>query len=260
MTDPGDPCGPCGLCCKTLAVQLSGHDVWRLCRGQRVAPETFALARALGEPAADGFRLAPSGPSYRLTLAKQGEFALGRPCVFLARRPDGMERCGVYANRPAVCRAYPMARWGGFFYERRDAACPPGAWPAAAPQSPAWRDDIRRGRMEWDLYRRAVAQWNARVDAAATAQTLDAYYTYLLALYDAVAALDAGLGADARAAVVREWPPIPHADALFLAAHEPPDAPWRAYLAAVDGLISRVAGEALHADPGAGSAANEAGR
>ena len=37
MTDPGDPCGPCGLCCKTLAVQFSGHDVWRLCRGQRRA-------------------------------------------------------------------------------------------------------------------------------------------------------------------------------------------------------------------------------
>ena len=67
------------------------------------------------------------------------------------------------------------------------------------------------------------------------------YYIYLLRLYDALATLDASLGADALAAIADAWPPIPRADALFLAAHEPPAPLWRTYLGAVEAVIRRYA-------------------
>src|SRR5438132_10517822 len=81
---PGDPCAPCGACCRDYAVQLSGYDVWRICRspihrgtGQERAPEEFVVARVRGAHRPDGFYLAAGGPSYGLVLAKQGAIAPG---------------------------------------------------------------------------------------------------------------------------------------------------------------------------------------
>ncbi len=181
----GDPCGPCGRCCRDFVVPLSGLDLWRLVRSQRLAPEDFTVSFPAKEPSAQSFILEPAGPHLLLGLDKRGAFAVGRPCVFLLEL-DGLSRCGVHADRPVVCRAYPMALTAGAIRRSPDAACPSGAFEGPAAFAD-WGPVLAEHSLAWEIHGRAAARWNARVHAAGARLPLSLFLALLVDLHDQLA-------------------------------------------------------------------------
>lgn len=91
---PGVPCF--GACCSALTLTLTPHDALRLRRTTRQGSREFV------ETFADMAPLPESGlPLLRLRML-DGE---KHTCPFL--REAG---CAVYADRPSVCRTYPLGR------------------------------------------------------------------------------------------------------------------------------------------------------
>jgi Fe-S-cluster containining protein len=187
-TSRRDPCATCGVCCRAYYVPISGFDLWRISRTRGIEPADFVVAypqRAGGE---FGFQLSDGGELYELALEKQGAFQIGQPCVFLESLDDGCaSRCGIYADRPAVCRAYPMVATDDneVITLRPRALCPPGAWPDQEPQQPRWRANWSSLRVQFDQYRQILEAWNAQV-ALQPGRTfsIDHYLAYLLGVYD----------------------------------------------------------------------------
>ena len=200
------PCATCGACCRSYLVPVCGQDVWRIATSQRLDPEAFLFACPQDAPAPDGFRLRHDGPTHGLALDKQGPLRATQPCVFLLRLGGGHDRCGVYADRPVVCRAYPMSAWGERVAQRDDALCPSDAWTAADVSLPAWGVALQRLRMQFDVYHEVVARWNAHVAAEPDVSfALREYLAYLLSVHTRLARLDDELGAAALARVEAEW-------------------------------------------------------
>jgi len=241
VSTPPDPCATCGLCCRVYVVPLVGRDVWRISTRQRLAPEEFVVVYPNPPGAIDGFRLAPDGPLYAMALAKKGRYARHRACVFLLELGGGYSRCGIYADRPDACRVYPMVSWKGMAVQRTDAACPPGAWTSAALRDPSWRDRLQRMDMDMDIYNEVVARWNARVARlpAGTGLPLAEFFSYLLNVYDGLAALERTLDEETLARVVASWSTLPTAADLAAAEHEPDRFPWLRYLQRARAVINR---------------------
>jgi Fe-S-cluster containining protein len=243
-----NPCATCGRCCRSYVVSVCGYDVWRICTQQRIGPEEFLVACPQTEPSRDGFLLDAEGPTFGLMLDKQGPLKATQPCVFLMKLGGGHERCGIYAHRPVVCQAYPMALVRRDVVQRDDVLCPPDAWPAAAVQRPGWRAALQRQRMHFDVYRQVVLRWNARVVASpgrhfATGE----YFAFLLNVYDRLARLDADLGEDGRPLVEDGWGLLPGATEGERAGGapaaprqvnvSPEDCPWLEHLLRVKSVI-----------------------
>jgi Fe-S-cluster containining protein len=205
-----NPCATCGACCRSYIVPVCGYDVWLICTRQRLSPAQFLVAAQRDPAGFDGFRLEQGGPHYGLMLDKRGRLHPKQPCVFLVRLADGNDRCGVYAERPVVCQSYPMSLLKGVVTQRGDTLCPPGAWPAPAVQRPAWRHALQRMRMHFDVYYEVVARWNARVAAGPGAGLgLGQYYSYLINVYDRLAALDATVGQEQLVRIRDTWGVVP---------------------------------------------------
>jgi Fe-S-cluster containining protein len=171
-------------------VPLTGHDVWRLSHGLRVHPAEFVLAYSEEPNRPGGFRLRKRGETYVLALEKRGSVARGQPCIFLDEREDGTSRCGVYAIRPAVCRAYPMvaAETPGQMVLRPGALCPPDAWSPDEPARPAWRAAWQTLDDDFQRYDVVARSWNAAVDQQPKRVfSLHDYLTYVLRCYDRLA-------------------------------------------------------------------------
>jgi hypothetical protein len=178
------------------------------------------------EPGPDGFLLEAGGAPYGLGLGKQTRFAADQPCVFLMRLTGEYERCGVYADRPVTCRAYPMSLWQGLVFQRNDALCPPGGRPAGEPRRPAWRVALQRFHMQFTIYHEVVARWNARVARAGARFTPAEYFSYLLNVYDQLEAR-AALAPEAVARAEATWPALARGRDWT---SRPPPGPWLDYL------------------------------
>ena len=236
---PSNPCATCGVCCHSYLVPVCGYDVWLISREQQLSPETFLVAFPQPEGGPETFRLAAGGQNLALALDKRGRFRAKGDCIFLVRLAGGHKRCGIYDHRPSVCRAYPMRLETGTVSQREDVLCAPGSWPAAAVARPAWRAALQRQRMHFDVYHEVVARWNARVAARPEARFLSReYFSYLLNVYDRLAALDAQMGAAAVAAVQESWPHLsgPRGD-LSVLRQPGTDLPWLDYLEAVRPIV-----------------------
>jgi Fe-S-cluster containining protein len=206
-----NPCATCGACCRSYVVPVCGHDVWSISTRQRLGPEQFLISYPQREPGPDGFRLVRDGPTYGLALDKQGPLRAEGPCVFLLRLGGGHDRCGIYAERPVVCRSYPMSSWRDAVVQRDDTLCPPASWSAEDVALPTWREALQRQRMRFDVYHEVVARWNARIaEARASApRTLREYCSYLLNVYDRLDRIEGELGAATMARVEAGWRSFP---------------------------------------------------
>lgn len=80
-------CRACRRCCHDKLIQLNPYEVARLARNRGISTGEFI----------DQY-LAPGGPYLR--------FLDNTACVFLTERG-----CGVHADRPLVCRLYPLGRY-----------------------------------------------------------------------------------------------------------------------------------------------------
>ncbi len=132
MTSPCATC-PTARCCTVFDPELTGADVARLSGRLRLEPRVFAelapvRADAVGP---DGIRLGGVETRelrLRRTTTAEGEGG-ARRCVFLMHLGPGLNRCGVHAVRPALCRLYPSdaTRFGIMVGTPTD-ICPPDAW------------------------------------------------------------------------------------------------------------------------------------
>jgi Fe-S-cluster containining protein len=204
---PHNPCATCGACCRSYIVPVCGYDVWRISTGQRLGPEQFLIPCPQDSPRSDGFLLEVGEPTYGLALDKRGRFHPNQPCVFLVDLKGGQSRCGIYADRPVVCQAYPMTLRGHETVQFADALCPPGSWPEGAVRRPSWREAIARRTMHFAIYEDVVSRWNGRVMSAGpgAAFSLFEFYAYLMNVYDRLDALNRAVGPDDLAAIQRTW-------------------------------------------------------
>jgi Fe-S-cluster containining protein len=151
-----------------------------------MGPELFVLAHDQPEPADDGFILKPDGWPQGLPLDKRGRFAPGRPCVFLVELGGGHARCGIYRDRPAVCRTYPLPLRGEGGRVRADALCPDGAWTELQLGEPWWESELSEYRRRWAEYAGVVDRWNQMVRTTGSSFRVPDYLKHLLNVYDAV--------------------------------------------------------------------------
>ena len=175
------PCETCAApCCRKYTVTISGHDAYRLSAGLRVPMRAFAemcwsrerdaTHRILLEPGTDGER-----HWYRIALRQVPDIAessdapsraasasSGWRCVFLVSL-DGLGRCGVYSQRPSVCRAYPTQLEDDLVQLRSTPYCPPGGWQLDAMDLPSFRAELVEKRRQHALYDGLVEAWNERV-------------------------------------------------------------------------------------------------
>jgi Fe-S-cluster containining protein len=242
MTAPSHtPCATCGLCCRSYVVPLSGYDVWLISTRQQLAPDTFVIACQQEQPGADGFRLAPDGPTYGLALDKRGRLRAKQACVFLMSLGDRHDRCGIYDHRPVVCQVYPMSLRQSAVVQRTDALCPPDSWPEESLADAAWLDALRRQRMRFDVYHEVVARWNARADRASLpTPTLGEYLVFVMNAYARLAHFERELGERELSNVIATWPSS-GADALARATSNGGEMPaWARYYAQARNAIDEL--------------------
>jgi len=216
------PCARCSEgCCREYLVTVTGLDVYRITRGLGLAPGQFVVAVPVGDRHVEGFRLAAGGERFQLALDKRRDGERAGWCVFwMPLGRAGAGRCGIYAHRPQVCRTYPATLVDGEVARRDDVLCPAGSWgPGSALASPDWRRRAERQFAEYELDAIVNHRWNGHAAVAEGDDPLDAYASWMLAVY---AALDAAPGAPL------DWEG-PHPGVLaalhdVLAEHPPPAA------------------------------------
>lgn len=192
------------------------------------------------DPARDGFRLDAGQGRFGLGLDKRGRRMPTSPCIFLVSLGGGHDRCGVYADRPVVCRTYPTAMTAGLVGQREDVLCPPASWPEPTLRRPSWRVALQRQRMHFDLYYEVVARWNAWAATMPARQSLPFgfYLDYLINVYERIAILaDEEDQAGPVAAAVTTWGQLPAAEADGTIRLRPGQTPWVDYLMAARGVI-----------------------
>ena len=153
-----DKGSPVCNCCFGLLVDVTGADVHRLARSLHLDPATLVTTCGSDELDDDlGFCLEPGGQTFLLVLRQRG--ATRPRCALLIGPLGGTQatRCGVYADRPMACRAYPAELAFGREEEtarvrrRSIARCPVDAFGATPchptpPAAPATQ--IPKGRAE----------------------------------------------------------------------------------------------------------------
>ena len=154
-------CTQCGECCRDTKISLTvgeaikwlsrGHDVQLLCEA---SPWLAALD---GDPRATHFK--------RRSFAVMSGSMPTRVVVMLVANVVGAcpnlladRRCGIYEDRPLVCRIYPAELNPFVALKRENKACPPEAWTSDRPVLQ------RRGALMDDMISRDI-QMSRAADA-----------------------------------------------------------------------------------------------
>lgn len=197
------PCEACAApCCRNYTVTISGHDAYRLSDGLRVPMRAFAemcwsrerdaTHRILLDPGTDGER-----HWYRVALRQVPDVAessdapgpsaaSGWRCVFLVSL-GGLGRCGVYDQRPSVCRAYPTQLEDDLVQLRSTPYCPPGGWQLDAMDLPYFHAELVEKRRQHALYDGLIQAWNERVVSEHADLRVRDFFAFLEAAYGELA-------------------------------------------------------------------------
>lgn len=153
-------CTNCGACCRQYIVPVTGRDIWTISRGTGLDADRFTAAEAQDPSRSDGFHLAVDDQLLHLVLKKQGELERGRPCTFLIEESATTSRCGIYKQRPLVCRTYPFI-WESVGVVQWDGArlCLE-PWSESASKESALSAVMYRAAFEMDLYISVMTGWN----------------------------------------------------------------------------------------------------
>lgn len=209
-------CTQCGQCCRDTKIPLTvaeaidwlkrGHDVQLLCEA---SPWPAALD---GEPRALHFK--------RRSFAVTSGSMPTRVVVMLVANVVGAcpnlladKRCGIYEDRPLVCRIYPAELNPFVALKRENKACPPEAWTQDQPllqrggalMDDAVRRDIESSRaadaLDADLKSRLCLALNV-VD---TALVHEAVLVYSPTAETLLSALAFAIASDSRPESAAQW-------------------------------------------------------
>ena len=200
-------CQSCrGACCRAYVVPLCGHDAIRITREQQLPLQSFARLIPEQEHGRAIVRLDRDAVAYTLVLNRRREAGARSACVFLLELA-GYARCGIYDQRPFVCRTYPAELHNGAVRIRDDVMCPDEAWNVAGLDLPVWREELLRMELEWAIYERVVARFNSTTSSAAPAAVPPAaFYAWLLEAYARLEPLRTRLGIAGLTAAARDGP------------------------------------------------------
>lgn len=157
-----DACASCsGHCCYDMIVRVNGYDAWRIAHAQRIPYPNFVMIGQDAEGTGYGFKLAgrPGMHSFYLRRSEHSE-----ACTFLVHISEETKRCGIYADRPTVCRVYPMHFHHGAVAMRDDVRCKPTDFTMAALDVGHWRSLLLDFHCEWTMYGWALNVWNQSVE------------------------------------------------------------------------------------------------
>lgn len=233
-TLPRNPCRTCSRCCRYYAVPLTGHDIWRIWRSQRLRPETFVLPLEIENDNRQAIKLTADGNRFLLILDKQGVRKPSAPCIFLLTLPGEHDRCAIYSERPAACRAYPMIPSPEGIIVSPRALCPPDSWSGDDTAKLSWRTAVQQTELTFDVYAAVVAAWNARFDRQPRREmTFTDYYNFLFNVYERIATLDALLSPSQSQAVQWSWRAAPPSGS-------DESAPWLDYMDQIQQIVSSL--------------------
>jgi Fe-S-cluster containining protein len=233
---------PACTCCFGMRAEVTGFDVVRLVDALGV--DAIALVEASPDPVTTetSFYLDTAGDAFIAVLRRRADPF--RCSLLVGPLGDGAYRCGVYAHRPLVCRAYPFELVDGAIGLRSPVRCPAGAWTAGPEADRAHRPELRLHTLESDVQRWLVRTWNWHVLTAADPATVtfEDHLAWVLGLVRPCADLLAPVTADQ--AAVEGWGrmldrAVSPLDPRHLGTPAPPDgdpglAPWW-------GVVRRVA-------------------
>jgi hypothetical protein len=120
-----------------------------------------------------------------MVLLRVPDERLSRRCVFLSAS-GGVGRCGIYASRPGLCRAYPALVVDGALQLARCEHCPPGAWSLETMDVPLYRARFRDALAQRLVHYALVDGWNERVLLRGEARAPGELFAYLAAVYGAL--------------------------------------------------------------------------
>lgn len=127
-------CTACGRCCHGLRLVLSADEaiVWA---------ERGGVVQILCHAAPDNGDMSPTADykRQRRFAARSGDLTIQVQVILVARfegacpnlQPD--MRCGIYDERPNVCRIYPAEVMPGLTVDPTNRHCPPEAWHEGKP-------------------------------------------------------------------------------------------------------------------------------
>lgn len=164
-------CNQCGECCRQMLVPLSDADFRRLRRRfPEQPPASWVRAHPIEREHPEAVWL--EDRPHLLMLRSRPETG----CIFLR---EGS--CGVYTDRPRVCRTWPLD------LERQRLRISPAhelLVATACDRTPFTgeaevRREIRATQLEYTAYRARVRQWNQEMRPYPERQTLAALLAYL---------------------------------------------------------------------------------
>jgi Fe-S-cluster containining protein len=169
-------CATCeGKCCRDYRVEVLVRDVRILAEGTALHPREFVWLRDGGTKM--GFHLQPGGNGMELHLRRHEPIGT---CVFLMEMAPGVARCGVYANRPLVCRIFPATLEKGTVSVRTGAKCGPDAWNLATMDLCTYRRDLVVTKAAQAEHWQFMQAWNATIDADSRTATVEELFDYVL--------------------------------------------------------------------------------
>jgi Fe-S-cluster containining protein len=210
-------CTLCGNCCRNLKIPLtaaesvdwlrSGHPVQVICEA---TPWPV-------EPPADDQKSAHR--RRRSFAAVSGSLPI-RVVVILAARIDGAcpnllpdLRCGIYQQRPLVCKIYPAEINPFVQLEPRNKACPPEAWAAHHPllqrngavMDEAVRRDVQSSRDTDEMDIPVKLRLCKVLDVSDTALAAEGFVVYSPAIAALLGALSQAMAATDAAPDLNPW-------------------------------------------------------
>jgi Fe-S-cluster containining protein len=179
-------CATCrGECCRRYLVHISGRDAVTIARRQALAFDAFIDLVSEEASSSLGFALDGSGDTYGLCLRRRADGA----CSFLVALSDGVERCGIYPDRPIACAIFPLGLVDGGVGIRGDVICEPSGQRVTNADLTAGGALLSRASFEWSVYAQVVAAWNVARGRVPGRLDENVYFEYVGSAYDAIDAL-----------------------------------------------------------------------
>ena len=185
--------GCSGRCCYDIVVHVTPFDVHRLAVAQALSPLQIVAPREATQndgPSWErlGARVDDTPRRVRSVLRKKTHDQAA--CQFLVQVGE-QNRCGVYAERPRVCVAYPFTTIRGSIDMRSDARCGTDDWNMARLPYASVRRELAAYSAEWDACGRIVDAWNEGVANDRVAPSFERFIAYADRAAGAILAGDA---------------------------------------------------------------------
>jgi uncharacterized protein len=138
-------------CCKEYTIFVNAHDVYRISKELRLAPEHF-----LEIYGAKDYDLGIKVKEGLVDIALKQK---NNACIFLEESKD-MLRCSINDFKPGVCKSYPFSYQDGKLIQMASKLCPTD-WDVTEFEK-IMKPHLKKDEYEWSFYNDLILEWNAK--------------------------------------------------------------------------------------------------